>query len=62
MKIYTMRRSQRKDLHAEKLLEAKTCMSTEANNPYHRSNQGSRSLIRKIPWRSTSMHLELVAF
>jgi hypothetical protein len=61
MKIYTTWRSQRKDLHVEKLLEAKTCVSSEANNPCHRSGQGTQSPNMKIPQRSTSRHLELVA-
>ena len=40
-KIYATRRYQRKDLHAEKVPEAKIYVSSEVNNPYHRSGQGS---------------------
>jgi hypothetical protein len=68
----SMRRSQRwrsahweglkdKDMHSQKVLEAKICASSEADEPCHRSDRRGRSSNMKTLGRSTLRYLELEA-
>jgi hypothetical protein len=50
-----------KDMRSQKVLEAKICASSEADEPCHRSGRGRRSSKMKTPGRSTLGHLELEA-